>query len=271
MDQFLRRLFLEPSLRGLQIDDPAVLEVHKRVLTKKGLLKSAYNAFYSVAAREFGKVQGLSGVFIELGSGVGFIKQVIPYVITSDVRMDPNPDVVLDATNLDLADSSVAGFFAINVFHHLPEPRQFFSELDRTLTDGGVCVLIEPHKGALSKFVHSRVHKDEFFDLGQIHWEQPEATGALSEANQALSDIVFGRDRELFELEFGDSLKISHAGYVANQLRFLTSGGLNYRQMLPNWTSGILTALEWSMSKMGKHLSLHQVWIIQKKSKSSSD
>jgi len=265
MGKGLRRILLEPSLTSLDVDDPGVLEVHKRVIREKQLLRSAYEEFYSVAAREFEHVRGLSGSFIELGSGVGFIKESLPYVKTSDVRPDPNPDLVLDATSLELADSSVAGFFAINVFHHLPYPRRFFSELERTLVGGGICVLIEPHKGALSQFIHRRVHKDEFFDLGQLEWDQPAATGALSNANQALSDIVLGRDKGVFSQEFGNSLSVIHAGYVPNHLRFLASGGLNYRQMLPNWTMSILVSIEKSFVRFHKHLSLHQVWIIRKR------
>jgi len=267
MGSRLRRLLLEPDLIGLDIDDPAVLEVHKRVVFGKPLLRAAYESFYSIAARHFqdNLDRRDEGLFIELGSGVGFIKDILPYVITSDVRGDANPDIVLDGTDLDLKDSSVAGFFALNVFHHLPYPRAFFSELERTLVSGGVCVLIEPHKGALSRFVHSRVHKDEFFSLDQSDWEQPLAEGALSNANQALSDIVFGRDAKAFTQEFGTTLSVTHGGYVSNQLRFLASGGLNYRQLLPNWTLGLLTGVERSLAGLSRHLSLHQVWIIRRK------
>lgn len=268
----LRRYILEPRLLGLNIDDPEVVQVHKSIVTKKPLLRSAYQDFYHVASKEFGDIKAntsnknKSDLFIELGSGVGFIKEALPYVQTSDVREDANPDLIIDATRMNLPDSSVSGFFAINVFHHLPHPRLFFTELGRTLVEDGVCVLIEPHKGALSRFVHSRVHDDEFFDLAQSDWEQPLATGALSFANQALSDIVFGRDGQVFKDEFGNSLSVNHRGYVANQLRFLASGGLNYRQLLPSSAGGILIALERILMRLGwgRHLSLHQVWVVRK-------
>jgi hypothetical protein len=55
-------------------------------------------------------------------------------------------------------------------------------------------------------------------------------------ANQALSYIVFERDRERFERLFPD-LEIVEQSWIANYPRYLLSGGLNFRQLLPTFRS----------------------------------
>ena len=46
---------------------------------------------------------------------------------------------------LPFSDGSVRALYGINVFHHLPSPRDFFRELVRVLGSGGGAVLIEPY------------------------------------------------------------------------------------------------------------------------------
>lgn len=209
-------------------------------------------------------LEKLEGKIVELGSGAGFAKELIPDVITTDVREGESIDMYLDATQMPFEADSLKGIFAINVFHHLNDPESFFSEISRTMAKGGVCIIIEPHKGFLSKFVHSRIHTDEFFDMNQQDWKNKAISGPLSGANQALSDIVFRRDQEKFNTLFGSKLNLSHGGYVKNQFRFLLSGGVNYRQIIPSRFVNILKRMELISSPFVKQVSLHQIWILRK-------
>src|SRR5690606_34911690 len=129
-------------------------------------------------------------------------------------------------------------FFLQNTFHHFPDPEQFFREVDRTLADGGGVVMLEPYHGALGSFLFKRMFKTEGFDKEFPSWQTP-MTGPMNGANQALSYIVFKRDRARFE-EMFPSLKIVAEEISTNYPRYLLSGGLNFRQLLPDFSIPLL-------------------------------
>jgi SAM-dependent methyltransferase len=264
----LRNSLLDPRVRALDVDDPTLLLVHQRSVEEKSLLRAAFDAFYRtmIASRQrLGTAQGRE---VELGSGAGFFPRVRPGLLTSDVRPGPGIDLALDATAMELHSESVAAFYAINVFHHIPRPSQFFAELERVLLPGGVCVLVEPHGGLVSKFFHTRIHTSEHFDLTQTHWDQPMATGPLSGANQALAEIVFVRDRARFATRH-PSLELVESTYVDGWLAYILSGGVNFRSLVPGALLPIVRSVEWLSRPLLRHLSLHRQWVIRKRDDAS--
>jgi hypothetical protein len=112
--------------------------------------------------------------------------------------------------------------------------------------------------------VHKYLHRSEHFDLESRDWSSSQIAGPLSGANQALADIVFFRDNEIFNKTFGNNLKIVHHGYVLNSLRYFCSGGLNFRQILPTFLTNTLIAIEKLIAPIAKHWSLHQIIVIKK-------
>jgi SAM-dependent methyltransferase len=200
----------------------------------------------------------VEGVEVELGTGAGFFRSVRPGLMTSDVREGVGIDRKLDAMDMDLAPDSVRCIYAINVFHHLPDPERFFEELGRVLRVGGGCILIEPHGGIASSALHAHLHSDEHFDTA-ASWTNESIGGPLSGANQALAHIVFSRDRAEFERKFGVSLQIVHQQYELNGLRYLLSGGLNFRQLAPTVLVSLLQGLERVAGPLARYWSLHQM------------
>lgn len=261
----LRNWLYDPRVRDINVDDQRLLELHASILAEKPMLRSTFDTFYDTMLNCNQRFLSGDGIEIELGSGVGFFKKRRPKVITSDIRRGAHIDRVLDAQNLDVADNSVRSIYAINVFHHLPDPDRFFSELSRVLVGGGGCILIEPHNGYASAALHRILHKDERFEPDEVEWRNSHITGPLSGANQALAHIVFSRDRSIFNARFGNTLDISHQAYVPNGVRYLLSGGLNFRQLLPTFMIPILRAIETMMSPISKIWTLHQVIVIRKK------
>lgn len=251
-------------MRGIDVDDPTLIEIHAEMVKAKPLLRSAFQSFYEQMFAAADEAGAPTEIEIELGSGGGFIKEVRPSVVTTDVRSLATLDRYLDAQNMDFDDEVVSRFYAINVFHHLPKPRLFFKELVRVLEPGGVCVLIEPHRGMFSAWLHARLHKDEYFDFSAHEWESSMAAGPMSHANQALADIIFDRDVDIFRSEFGGSLQIDHRAYCLNGLRYLLSGGVNFKQLAPSSLSGVLACIERLMSPVARYWSLHQVTVLRK-------
>jgi len=103
-------------------------------------------------------------------------------------------------------------------------------------------VLIEPYYGPLASVVFKRLFASEDFDKAMPGW-RTDATDPMHGANQALSYIVFERDRARFQREF-PRLQIVETFPLENYLRYLLSGGLNFRQLVPSFTEPALRALE---------------------------
>jgi len=261
----LRNWLYEPRVQGVSVDDNALLAIHMEVLRKKPLLRSAFETFYSDMMGLCDRLLAPAGLELELGSGAGFFSSMRAGLVTSDIRKGPHIDMELDAQSMRLADASVRCIYAINVFHHLPDPELFFAELCRVLVTGGGCILVEPHNGMCSALLHRHLHTDESFEPDAASWKNTEITGPLSGANQALAHIVFTRDLARFNSLYGQTLEIAHQDYVLNALRYLISGGLNFRQLLPSVFEPVLRALEYASKPLARHLSLHQVTVIRKR------
>jgi SAM-dependent methyltransferase len=261
----LRDLLYEPRVRSVDVDAPEFLSMHAQILREKPILHGTFLDFYRQMSRLCDTYVTGNGREVELGSGAGFFPEVRPVVEKSDIRTLPGIPLVLDAQKMDLPDRSVRCIYAINVFHHLPEPDLFFGELKRVLTPGGGCILVEPHGGPASAALHRRLHKDEYFDPHAIEWSNANIRGPLSGANQALSHIVFERDLMKFEREHGRELNLVHREYCTNSLRYLVSGGLNFRQLMPSATAGVLRKIEEVLSPAAKSWTFHHALVLKRK------
>jgi SAM-dependent methyltransferase len=262
---FIRNALYEPMLANIDVDDPRMLDFHRHVLSRKRLLRSAFTSFYSDMARAADDSLNGQGLEIELGSGAGFFKDVRPSVITTDLREAPYIDRVIDAQAMDLSDASVRSIFAINVFHHLPDPDLFFSELARVLVSGGGCILVEPHIGFASRLLHTHLHKDEHYDPLVSSWKTSAIEGPMSGANQALSYVVFDRDRAEFDRRYGDKLEIVRQTYCLNSLRYFFSGGVNFKQLLPTFLGPTLRWIERLMAPFARYVTFHQLIVIRRR------
>jgi len=259
----LRELLKEPSITGVNIDDDSLLQVHSEILKNKILLRSAFETFYKDMIIQRNQYFNVDGIEIELGSGAGFFKDYNPDLLTSDIRFHQNIDIEINAIDMNLESGSVKCIYGINVFHHLPDIDKFFSEIIRVLNFGGGCILIEPHIGLLSALIHKNLHKDEYFDPNITDWKNS-VTGPLSHANQALAYVVFERDIEIFNMKYGNNLSIIEKSYNLNALRYLFSGGLNFKQLVPSCFNQVLKDIETRASSFAKLWSLHEMIIIKK-------
>jgi SAM-dependent methyltransferase len=168
------------------------------------------------------------GECLELGSGGGFLKDLFPEVITTDILDLPTVDVVCSAESLPFADSSLGCIVMLDVFHHIPRPYLFLAEAQRTLKSGGKIIMIEPANTVFSRFIYTNFHHEPFDpDSGREI-----ATGnPLSNANGALPYIYFERDRKQFAADF-PALAIKSICYHTPFL-YLISGGLSMPSLLP--------------------------------------
>jgi len=250
-----------PEARDIEdLDDPAVTLLHGEIIRRKGFLKRTYIDFYKQFLRAVPDLQ--DKVLVELGSGGGFIKEVIHDVVTSDILDLPNVDKVFSAVEMPFEGDSVDAFFMIDVLHHIADPRAFFTEAMRCLKIAGKVVMIEPANTLFSRFIYKNFHHEAFDTQSDWPARGGGKGGPVSHGNGALPWIIFSRDRKVFEEEF-PSLRIVR---IRNHtpLRYLLSGGLTLRQLLPSFTYPAVKAIEYILSPLRVILGMFQTIEIEK-------
>jgi SAM-dependent methyltransferase len=261
----LRKTLVDPRLENFDQDDDKRIQLHNEILSSKKMMKEVFEEFYRLCISTTEKYFCKEGKELEIGSGVSFFKTLRPELITSDIVPASHLDLLLNAQNMiEIEDASLRSIYALNVFHHLEKPRDFFNELIRVLKPSGGCILIEPFYGTIARPFYKNLHASEHFNPFQEKWESPEHMGAMSNANQALSYIILVRDRAVFEKEFPE-LEIIYLKPIHNYLRYLCSGGLNFKQLLPNFATPLLKVLETFLKPIAYHTALHYQIVIRKR------
>jgi SAM-dependent methyltransferase len=267
LSKIIRNIVLDSRIKDINLnrDSTELLKIHAEIIKNKIMIHSVFQEFYDLCDQLNKKYLRGSGKIIELGAGVSFIKQNYPTIITSDIKDYEGVDIVVNAQEMQFEDNSIQSFYGINCFHHFPEPRKFFKEIARTLTKGGGVILIEPYYGLFANILYKNVHEEEFYDKQQVQWETgQEANQYMTGANQALSYLIFERDKKIFEKEFPE-LEIVYTSVIDNYFRYLVSGGVNFKQLLPNFMEKPLKALEFILKPFSKIFALHYVIVIKKK------
>ncbi|MHC4545204.1 MAG: class I SAM-dependent methyltransferase [Planctomycetota bacterium] len=247
-----------PETRCIKdLDDPATTLLHSEIVQKKSFLKQLYIDYYAQFRKAIPKPE--SKVLVELGSGGGFIKEVIGSVITSDILDLPNVDKVFSALNMPFEDTSVDAFFMFDVLHHIADPGTFFREAIRCLKPSGKIVMIEPANTLWARFIYKNFHH-ELFDP-QAQWGLQES-GPVSHGNGAMPWIIFSRDRGIFEKEFPGLRIVKMRNHTP--LRYLLSGGLTLRQLVPSFTYPLIKAIEFILSPINNLLGMFQTIELEK-------
>ena len=260
--RFLLDLLRDPSLDNIDVDGQNRLALHSKMLERKRMLREVFTAFHHLFCKLDRLFLTAKGFKIELGAGIAPMRDSYSEVLATDVVYGSHLDRVLNAEDMELDDCSVRVLFGQNCFHHFPHPDQFFNELDRVLVPGGGAILLEPYYGPFATFLFKRLFWTEGFDKAYPSWETP-VIGPMNGANQALSYIVFVRDRVEFERKH-PTLKIVHQELDGNYLKYLLSGGLNFRQLCPDAMGTFVDFVQWCLSPLNRWLSLHHVVVICK-------
>lgn len=207
-----------------QLDAPETIVEHHNVIRKNKFLQKIYFDFYHKLIPT-----GIpEGPIVELGSGGGFIKEVISCAVTSDIVAGPNIDQVFSALQLPFSDASISAFLMLNAFHHIKDPEIALKEMYRCLKPGGKIIMVEPYNSWWSSFFYKNFHY-EGFDT-KAGWKI-QGDGRMSDANNALPWIVFVRDRKIFEQKFPNFQIVKVEPH--SPLCYLVSGGLKHKSILP--------------------------------------
>lgn len=232
-----------------EINQPQRTLEHKKIIKNKLFLYKLYQEWYQEFVQEFNK--NPTGKYIELGSGGGFLKEIIPQVITSDVLPLAENDMCFSALSMPFEAQELDGIFMIDTFHHIPDAEQFLKEAKRTLKSKGKIIMIEPANSFWGRFIYKNFHHEAFEPLSG--WKFPQ-NGPLSDANGALPWIVFERDKKIFKKKFPE-FQIEAIKYHS-PLRYLISGGLSFKQPVPDFFYPFFKFMDTMLVKISKQNSM---------------
>lgn len=232
----LDRLKIPEKLNAHDLDHPSTTLLHAKIIKNKPFLSRIYRDFYRYFSDA---VEPDDVMLIEIGSGAGFLKEVLPRAKTSDVIPLPHLDYVFSGLQMPFENESVDAFFMMDVLHHVEDSRAFFKEMDRCLKPGGRIVMVEPANTLWGRFIYKNFHHEPFDPKGGWGFV---SSGPLSDANGAIPWIIFCRDRARFKLEF-PHLAIEKLKFHT-PFRYLLSGGLSLRQLVPSFTYSWIKGLE---------------------------
>lgn len=239
------------------LDSPERTVYHRQIIRNKFFLKKLYHEWYSI----FMNIKPLlpSGKIVELGSGGGFLKDIDPTVICSDIIDLPSNDLTFSALEMPFENGELSAIFMIDTFHHIPDSALFLKETTRVLQKGGVLMMIEPANTLWGRFIYQNFHHEPFDPDGE--WTIP-SSGPLSGANGALPWIVFERDAKRFGTQFTD-LQICSCQYHT-PLRYLISGGVSYKQPVPDFSYRFFSFVDKCLPLISGQLSMFVTITIKK-------
>lgn len=266
MIRWLRDWLIDPAVKSYDVDSPEFSLAHRELVQRKLILRRLFERFYrECRAMDQRYFLDCPGKRLEIGSGAGIMNQVYPEVITSDIKVLPFVDLVLAAHKLPFPDKSLRAIYAINVFHHLPDPREFLRETVRVLYPGGGIVLIEPFYGVLASWLFKNLHKSEKFEPDAPTWEGNHDAGPFSNANQALSYIVFKRDRAQFEQEFPELELVRQHPHT--HVWYIVSGGVNFKQLVPDSLTPAIGLIDRVLFPFNPWIALQHTIVLRKRSR----
>lgn len=249
----------EPSLQGLRAGSPEFFARQKALIKSRPLLKRCYDDWYARMLTDVSTVT-VPGMLVELGSGGSYLKGLEPSLVTSDV-VEGVADQVIDARRLPFPDASLRAILLTHVLHHIPDLEAFFREAQRALVPGGVISMIEVAHTPFARLFFKNLHHEPYRDE-QHEWTFGQQD-SMMDSNQALSWMVFVRDRARFEALF-PGLKIECFAFTP-WFTYLVSGGVTMRDLIPRFLTAPLCGIEWLLTPLRGVFALH--WHIRVRKK----
>lgn len=256
--QAIKRWATHPLLRPHELGSPEWFAAQSRLFDGKPLVQRCYALWYDMLLRDADSVEG-PGAIVELGSGSSRLKLRRPSIIASDV-VPGAVDLVADGRSLPFRDGSVRALLLTHVFHHIPDVAAFLREADRVLVPGGVISMVDCAHTPFSRFFFGKVHPEPYRD-DATEWSFPPGNTML-DSNQALTWIVFERDRAKFEAS-NPSLRVERRRWLP-WFSYLMSGGVNLRSFVPGPLESLARAADWLLQPADPLFAIHWHWTIRK-------
>ena len=208
---------------------------------RKPLLQKIYRDFYNEIAGELQR--DVPGETVEIGSGIGNLKTVVPEALATDIFPNPWLDRIENAYAMSFADGSVANLILFDVWHHLEYPGTALGEFRRVLAPQGRLIIFDPAMGMLGRLVYGLFHHEPLGLRKEIQWNAPPD---------------FSPDDMTYYAAQGNAQRIFFSGEGATELKdwriirrslfagipYVASGGFRAPQLYPERLLPVLRAVD---------------------------
>jgi SAM-dependent methyltransferase len=219
------------------------LREHERAWTERPVVRELYRRWFELIRDRLSVVPGPT---VELGGGLGHLREVVPNVVVTDIEATPWAEAVVDAEQMPYEDGSVANLVLFDVFHHLPVPARFLDEAARVLAGGGRIVAVEPYCSPVSTFAYRHFHHEPV-DFGTDPFsESPHSTSAAMDSNSALPTLALFRQRDRLAARWPELSLIETQRF--SLFAYPLSGGFSRPRLLPTSVILRLDAIEQSLA-----------------------
>ncbi|MDI1314934.1 methyltransferase domain-containing protein [Prosthecobacter sp.] len=241
------------------------LEIHRNreAWQRKPLLQQVYAGFHRLIASHL--IREVKGLTVELGSGIGSIKQTVPECITSDLFPNPWLDRQENAYRLSFADDAVGNLILFDVWHHLEFPGTALEEFRRVLCPSGRLIVFEPAMGLLGRLVYSLGHHEPVAFQQPVEWFAPADFPAADPpyfAAQSRAHRVFVQGEQREQLKGWRVLKVVRLASLA----YLSSGGFSKPQLCPTALHPCLRLLDSLLSRVPSLFAVRLLVVLEKES-----
>lgn len=205
------------------------MRTNREAWRRRPLLRAVYSRFYEMIRENLANVPGL---VVEVGSGIGAIKEFIPQCVTTDIFRNPWIDRCENAYALSFRDGTLSNLVLLDVFHHLEYPGLALNEFGRVLCRGGQVIILEPAMGLLGRFVYGVFHHEPLGLRWSINWLAPDGFDPEAEDYYAAQGNGF---RVFVRNEFKEEMKSWKIRKVQQlpDLAYVASGGFSKPQLFP--------------------------------------
>ncbi len=136
----------------------AEIQLNRQSWNQKPLLREIYRGFYG---RILGEIdRGLPGRVVEIGSGIGNLREHYPEALATDLFENPWLDLTCDGYELPFRTGALSHLILFDVFHHLEAPVAFLGEARRALGEGGRVIVFDPYISMASWPAYGILHHE---------------------------------------------------------------------------------------------------------------
>jgi SAM-dependent methyltransferase len=219
-----------------------LIEMHSNleVWRRSRLLRVIYARFYELIRQNLAPIPG---PIVELGSGIGAVKEFIRECITTDIFPNPWLDRKENAYALNFPDESVSSLILLDVFHHLEYPGTALNEFRRVLREKGRVIILDPGMGLLGRLVYGFFHHEPLGLRKPIEWLAP---GGFDPENAGYFAAQANASRVFLGSEFKEEFKVWSSVRIEQfaEIAYVASGGFSKPQLYPFAALPLIRKLE---------------------------
>jgi SAM-dependent methyltransferase len=239
-----------------------ILDDYRSIWERKPVLRTVYGDIFDRIAQ-----RTVPGTTLEIGGGIGNLKERIEQLVSSDIQFAPWLDLVADAQKLPFADSALSNVVMLDVLHHIEFPALLFREASRVLRPGGRIIMAEPGITLGSMLFYRVLHHEPVqMDVDPLLEGAPDRARDPYDSNQAIPTLLVTRHRERFHAMFPD-LEISETQWFSF-VAYPFSGGFRPWSLM---TEPMARAMLWMEkhleASLGRHFGFRLLTVVEKRSR----